>query len=75
MTKTRKQILNEMKAQLEHDVVKLTVVADYKRFQFESDPKFKGNTEAKKELDASLFTIERTEHMLSWVKAQIKKCK
>lgn len=73
--KTRKQFLNEMKAQLENDVVKMTIIADYKRFQFESDPKFKGNTEAKKELDTALFTIERTEQMLVWVKNQLKTTK
>lgn len=68
---TREEVLKQMKEKLENDMVTQGVLLDYKTFQFESDPKYKGNTEAKKELDTVKFGIERTEAMLKWINEQL----
>lgn len=73
--KTRKQVLNEMKTALENDLVKQYIILDYKKFQFEADLKYKGNTEAKKELSAAEFAVERTVSMIEWIKKEYKKTK
>lgn len=70
--KTRLTVLKEMLVLLENDYVKQQILADYKKHQFENDPKYKGNAEAKKEVGAANFSVERTGAMIEWLKKQIK---
>ncbi len=71
--KNRNEVLAEMQAKLEQDIVTQSVILEYKTFQFEQDPKMKGNTEAEKELKAVKFTIDRSEAMLKWVIEELAK--
>ncbi len=69
--KNRIDFLKEFKATLEEDLIKQTIIADYKKYQFESDAKLKGNAEAEKESKAAIFNIYKTEAMLKWIEKQL----
>lgn len=68
--KNRTEVLLEMQDKLQQDIVTQNILLDYKTFQYEKDPKMKGNTEALKELNAVRFNIERTQAMLDWINNQ-----
>lgn len=70
--KTKKQQISEMIEQLQDNLVKLEIVQSYRQFVFENDEDLKGNTEAKKELNATDFAISKDKKMLEWLKKELK---
>ena len=70
--KTRKQQLEEMLISLQNDNLRLTIIRDFKQFLFDGDKELKGNTEAKKEIDATNFSLKTNEKMVLWIEDQLK---
>lgn len=72
--KTRKEVILEMITALENDKIKQEILVDYKRNSFENDEDLKGNLEAKKQLDATEFSLKYTLKMLEWLNKQLILC-
>ena len=70
--KTRKQQLEEMLESLQNDNLRLTIIRDFKQHLFESDEELKGNLEAKKEIDATNFSLKTNEKMALWIEKELK---
>ena len=70
--KTRKQQLEEMLTSLQNDNLRLTIIRDFKQHCFENDKELKGNVEAKKEIDATNFSLRTNEKMSEWIEKELK---
>ena len=71
---TKKQQIIEMIKALEKDQLRLGILQDYRKHEYENDEELKGNTQAKKELDATDFSMKRNEKMIDWLKKELIKC-
>jgi len=70
--KTRKQQLEEMLLALQNDNLRLTIIRDFKQFLFDNDEELKGNLEAKKEIDATNFSLKTNEKMTLWIEKELE---
>jgi len=57
---------------LQNDNLRLTIIRDFKQFLFDNDEELKGNLEAKKEIDATNFSLKTNEKMTLWIEKELE---
>ena len=72
--KTRKEVVLKMIDDLENDLVLQNVLKDYRAYAYENDEDIKGNTEAKRELEANKMKIAHSEKMMKWLNKELLRC-